>query len=65
MWSKLASTFGPRRQLKCSFCGRDEDHVGRLVKGAAAHICDACISECVSVLQRHGGFDIAEPNHTN
>jgi ATP-dependent Clp protease ATP-binding subunit ClpX len=42
--------------LKCSFCGRREDEVTRLVAGAAAHICDACIGKCVSVLEAHGGF---------
>jgi ATP-dependent protease Clp ATPase subunit len=27
--------------------------VKRLVAGASAHICDACITQCVAVLERH------------
>jgi hypothetical protein len=43
-------------RLRCSFCGRKADEVARLVAGASAHICDACITKCVAVLEQHGGF---------
>jgi hypothetical protein len=46
--------------LHCSFCGRDENEVERLVAGASGHICSACIVQCVSILQHHGGFDMPE-----
>jgi ATP-dependent protease Clp ATPase subunit len=46
----------PSSRLRCSFCGRDADSVGRLVAGASAHICDQCITKCVAVLEQHGGF---------
>lgn len=66
MWSGLSRAFlkAPlsRRSLHCSFCGRDEHAVARLVAGAAAYICDACIHDCVSVLQQNGGFDMPGPN---
>jgi hypothetical protein len=39
--------------LRCSFCGRDAGDVQRLVAGASAHICDACINQCVRVLEQH------------
>jgi hypothetical protein len=42
-----------RPGLRCSFCGRRADQVERLVAGASAHICDACIAECLAVLERH------------
>ncbi len=33
----------PRRRLRCSFCGRDADHVRFLAAGAAGgRICDRC-----------------------
>ncbi|MGH6768760.1 MAG: ClpX C4-type zinc finger protein [Xanthobacteraceae bacterium] len=44
-----------RPGLRCSFRGRSADEVERLVAGASAHICDACIDECVAVLDEHGG----------
>jgi ATP-dependent Clp protease ATP-binding subunit ClpX len=49
--TRLGRLFRPA--LRCSFCGRDADHVERLVAGASAHICDHCIAECVAVLERH------------
>jgi len=42
-----------RPTLACSFCGRDAEHVDRLVAGASAHICDDCITKCLDVLERH------------
>jgi ATP-dependent Clp protease ATP-binding subunit ClpX len=32
--------------LHCSFCGRSDDEVGRLVAGPGVHICDACVDLC-------------------
>jgi len=60
-WPKLARRLAPR--LRCSFCGRSADEVERLVSGASAYICDACVAECAAVLEKHGGFGTAGPNH--
>jgi ribosomal protein L37AE/L43A len=51
-----------RRELRCSFCGKDADQVERLVAGPAVYICDACINKCVAVLERHGGLPPAPPS---
>jgi ATP-dependent Clp protease ATP-binding subunit ClpX len=53
--ASLATLLRPRR-LRCSFCRRRADAVGRLVAGASGHICDECITKCVAILQQHGGF---------
>jgi hypothetical protein len=57
---RLATLGGLLRRLRpglhCSFCGRGADQVERLVAGASAHICDACIAACVVVLDHNGGF---------
>jgi ribosomal protein L37AE/L43A len=45
-----------RRELHCSFCGRQADQVERLVAGPSVYICDACINKCVAVLEQHGGL---------
>ena len=47
----------PFARLRCSFCRREADDVGRLVAGASAYICDNCITACVAILREHGGFD--------
>ena len=49
--------------LRCSFCRRSAQEVERLVSGASAYICDACIADCVAVLEKHGGFAGARPPH--
>jgi hypothetical protein len=45
-----------RPGLRCSFCGKPADAVGRLVAGVRGYICDVCINECVAVLEQHGGL---------
>jgi ClpX C4-type zinc finger len=52
-----------RPGLRCSFCRRRSDHVARLVAGASAYICDDCVSECVAVLEHHGGLTPAAPGN--
>jgi ClpX C4-type zinc finger protein len=57
--ARIGGLFRP--QLRCSFCGRPAGAVDRLVAGASAHICDACIEKCVAILEQHGGTPAA-PN---
>ena len=56
--SGIARLLGSRAKprLRCSFCGRGADQVGRLVAGPAVYICDECIETCVAVLEQNGGF---------
>jgi len=35
---------GRRRNLRCSFCGKEETEVAKLVAGAQAYICDECVA---------------------
>jgi ATP-dependent protease Clp ATPase subunit len=39
------------RLLRCSFCGKSEKQVARLVDGAHALICDDCVATCVAILK--------------
>ena len=32
------------RVLRCSFCGKDETQVAKLVAGPKVYICDACVT---------------------
>ena len=36
--------------IRCSFCGKTQDEVTRLVEGPGVYICDNCISYCNSLL---------------
>ncbi len=50
---------------RCSFCRREESAAERLVAGASAYICDACISQCVVIPKDHGGFVDPAPTFAN
>ncbi len=39
-----------QRNLRCSFCGKRQDQVERLIVGPNAYICDECIHLCISIL---------------
>src|SRR5271156_275506 len=36
----------------CSFCGRTEDVVEKLISGPNAYICDKCVTLCVDIIQK-------------
>ena len=37
-------------EIRCSFCGKTQDEVMRLVEGPGVYICDGCIDFCSSLL---------------
>jgi hypothetical protein len=39
---------------QCSFCGRSEEQVKKLIAGASALICDQCVSLCGEILAADG-----------
>lgn len=39
-----------RRQVKCSFCGKAQEQVKRLVAGPGVYICDECITLCNEIV---------------
>ncbi len=41
---------GERRILRCSFCGKAQDSVRRLIAGNDAYICDECVHLCLNIL---------------
>jgi ATP-dependent Clp protease ATP-binding subunit ClpX len=39
-----------KKQLKCSFCGKSQDQVRRLIAGPGVYICDECIELCSEII---------------
>ena len=39
------------KNVKCSFCGKTQDHVNRIVAGPGVYICDECVSVCKSIIE--------------
>lgn len=43
--------------LYCSFCGKPQELVGRLIAGQNAYICDRCVELCMDVLDERDAFE--------
>ncbi len=39
-----------RRTLRCSFCGKPQSQVNRLIAGNGSYICDDCVRMCMSII---------------
>lgn len=51
-------------QLKCSFCGKTQDQVRKLVAGPGVYICDECIELCNEIIEEEFGEE-TEINFTD
>ena len=43
--------FDDKKQLKCSFCGKTQDQVRRLIAGPDVCICDECVELCEDIIR--------------
>ena len=39
-----------KKTLRCSFCGKHENQVHRMIQGPGVRICDECVQLCMSIL---------------
>jgi ATP-dependent Clp protease ATP-binding subunit ClpX len=44
-------------QLKCSFCGKSQEQVRKLVAGPGVYICDECIELCTEIVEEELGTE--------
>ena len=44
------SKYDENKQLKCSFCGKPQSQVRRLVAGSGVYICDECVHLCMDII---------------
>jgi len=42
--------YDDKNALKCSFCGKSQDQVRRLIAGPGVYICDECIELCSEII---------------
>jgi hypothetical protein len=50
-----------RRAGACSFCGKRQDQVRRLIAGPGVWICNQCVVLCVEILADSGGNTVSGP----
>ena len=53
------SKYDENKQLRCSFCGKPQSQVSRLVAGPDVYICDECIAICLDILKE--GEEAGQP----
>ena len=52
------------RAIKCSFCGRGQNEVAKLVSGPNVYICNECIRLCNDILEEEiGGSVMLDDEH--
>lgn len=54
------SRYDDRKPVKCSFCGKSQEQVKRLVAGPGVYICNECIELCSEIIEEEFadiGFD--------
>jgi len=44
-----------RRSIRCSFCGKPQSLVDRLIAGNGSYICDECVRMCTSIIGYESG----------
>ncbi len=47
--------------LYCSFCGKSQHEVKKLIAGPAVHICDECVALCTKIVAETPDLDPAAP----
>ena len=48
-----------KKPLRCSFCGKHEQQIHRMIQGPGVRICDECVHLCMSIL--NDGFEADAP----
>ncbi len=51
------------KEIKCSFCGKVQDEVYKIIAGPGVNICDECIMLCSQILDAEDGEEIAQIIH--
>ena len=48
-----------KKEVRCSFCGRTQDEVKRLIAGPNAYICNECVAICADLIEDENEGDAA------
>lgn len=46
----MTERYDDNKQLRCSFCGKPQSQVKRLVAGPGVYICDECVEMCMDIV---------------
>ncbi len=57
------SKYEDERDIKCSFCGKPQDSVRRIIAGPGVYICNECVGLCTSIIEEEMREYEEELNH--
>ena len=60
----MARATDGNEQLLCSFCGKSQRQVKKLIAGPGVYICDECIDLCNEIIDIRKRLDQIIANHT-
>ncbi len=52
-----------KKQLRCSFCGKPQDQVRKLIAGPNVYICDECVGLCTDIVAEEYDVLANRPEH--
>ena len=53
----MARTDETKRSIRCSFCGKPQSLVKRMIAGNGSYICDECVRMCASMIGELPGYE--------
>ena len=53
------------KELSCSFCGKNQHQVVKLIAGPGVYICDQCIALCNEIIEQEVGEQEGPANPTD
>jgi ATP-dependent Clp protease ATP-binding subunit ClpX len=59
-WADVAPRLGDSEMLKCSFCGKSQRQVKKLIAGHGVYICDECVDLCNEIIEEEQAEAAAE-----
>ena len=48
------ANYDERKPIRCSFCGKSQETVKRIIAGPGVYICNECIDLCSSIIGEDG-----------
>ena len=60
----MSNKYDESSQLRCSFCGKPQSQVTRLIAGPDVYICDECIHVCLDILSEHAQESVKSGGET-
>jgi ATP-dependent Clp protease ATP-binding subunit ClpX len=55
----MKKRLGSPHPIRCSFCGRGQEEVNKLISGPSVYICNECIKLCNDILKEELGRDLS------